>query len=248
MKDIEFARPDGVSLKLDVRVPEGNGPFPMVILVHGGAWTNGDKQQFVTPLFAPLTEAKFTWFTVNYRLAPRYPFPACVEDVEAAVRWAKLHAADYKGDPARVALVGESAGGHIASLVALRATPETKVNAVVAFYTPFDMQMRSASAKTKAIFGIKNDADIARIMREASPLVHVKRGSPPFLLLHGTGDQRVQYEQSVAFQKRLRDHKVPCELITIKNGPHGMSEWDSFDARYKAKMVEWLAGVLGPKN
>src|ERR1700748_2797265 len=82
IRDVEYARPEGVSLKLDVNVPEGKGPFPIAILVHGGGFTNVDKQQFITPLFAPLTAAKFTWFTINYRGLLSNSYPAWVEDVE----------------------------------------------------------------------------------------------------------------------------------------------------------------------
>ena len=120
IRDLEYARPDGVSLKLDVNVPEGAGPFPIAILVHGGGFTNVNQRQFVTPLFAPLTEAKFTWFSINYRMAPQNFWPACFEDTQTAIRWVKAHCAEYKGDPNRIALLGYSAGGHLALLAALR--------------------------------------------------------------------------------------------------------------------------------
>ena len=109
--DIEFAKVGNVSLTLDANVPDGPGPFPTVILVHGGGWQNGDKNKFITPLFAPMTKAGFTWFTINYRLAPANRWPACAEDVERAIRWVKANAKEYKADPKRIALVGESAGG-----------------------------------------------------------------------------------------------------------------------------------------
>src|SRR5215470_7704208 len=85
--DIEFAKPGGVSLTLDAFVPDGPGPFPTCILVHGGGFVRGDKQTYIKPLFGPLSEAGFTWFTINYRLAPEHRWPACSEDVETAVRW-----------------------------------------------------------------------------------------------------------------------------------------------------------------
>ncbi len=93
--DIEFAKVADVSLTLDAFVPEGAGPFPTYILVHGGGFVRGDKQSYIKPLFEPLSKAGFTWFTINYRLAPQHRWPACAEDVETAIRWVRGHAKEY---------------------------------------------------------------------------------------------------------------------------------------------------------
>src|SRR6188472_125839 len=106
--DIEFAKAGDVSLTLDAFTPEGDGPFPTAILVHGGGFTKGNKTSFIKPLFAPLSEAKFTWFTINYRLAPQHHWPASQDDVESAIRWVRGHAKEYKVDVNRIALIGES--------------------------------------------------------------------------------------------------------------------------------------------
>ena len=87
--DIEFAKVDGVSLRLDAFTPDGPGPFPAVILVHGGGWNGGDKsggknQGYTVPMHEPLAKAGFAWFEINYRLVPKYPYPACIDDVETA--------------------------------------------------------------------------------------------------------------------------------------------------------------------
>src|SRR3954464_1641361 len=109
-KDVEFAHPGGARLTLDAHIPDGAGPFPAAILVHGGGWVAGDKEQYITYIFQPLSDAGFAWFSINYRLAPKYTFPADADDVEAAVRWIKENAARYHVDPKRIALIGESAG------------------------------------------------------------------------------------------------------------------------------------------
>src|SRR5712671_3540387 len=111
--DVEFSKPGGVSLTLDIKVPEGNGPFPAAIIVHGGSFSHGNKRTYVTPLFDVLSNAGFAWFTINYRMAPDYQFPAAVEDVENAVRWVKSNAPKYHVDARRIALIGESAGGYL---------------------------------------------------------------------------------------------------------------------------------------
>src|SRR5690348_13571078 len=92
--DIEYGRAGDVSLKLDASIPDGEGAFPIVIIIHGGGWGSGDKATDIMPLFQPLTDAKFTWFSINYRLAPAHRWPACLEDVNAAIAWVKAHAAE----------------------------------------------------------------------------------------------------------------------------------------------------------
>ena len=116
--DVEFARPGGFALTLDAKTPDGNGPFPAVIIVHGGSFSRGNKRTYVTPLFELLSSAGFAWFTINYRLAPDHQFPAAVEDVESAVRWVRTNAAKYHVDARRIALAGESAGGYLVAYAA----------------------------------------------------------------------------------------------------------------------------------
>src|SRR4051812_27620097 len=132
--DIEYGKAGGVSLKMDAWIPDGKGPFPTVIVVHGGGWQNGDKQKNCQPLFEPLTKAGFAWFTVNYRLAPQYHYPAAVDDVVQAIRHIEAHAKDYKVDMQRVAITGESAGGHIVSLIGAKDAKELHLAARVPFY------------------------------------------------------------------------------------------------------------------
>jgi len=139
--DIEYGRAGDETLLLDAHIPDGDGLHPVAILVHGGGWSRGDKSGLdeptkgadITPWFAPLNNAGFTWFSINYRLAPVHRWPAGFEDVQTAIRWVKQHAPEYKGDPERIALLGYSAGGHLVTLAGTHAAPDTKVQAVVAF-------------------------------------------------------------------------------------------------------------------
>jgi len=252
--DIEFARAGGTNLTLDAFVPEGSGPFPTCILVHGGGWTKGDKTSFIKPLFEPLSKSGFTWFTINYRLAPQHRYPACVEDVETAIRWVKAHAAEYKADPQRIALIGESAGGHLVSLAGVQAKADTRVAAVVPFYAPHDMELQAKQSKTfpawvEALFGLKELNDTAsRILRDASPINHVRKGLPPYLLIHGTKDALVAFEQSLKFQEKMKAAGNVCDLIVIEGGAHGMGGWEKVDPSYKEKLVTWLRAALGAKH
>jgi alpha-L-fucosidase 2 len=134
--DVVYGEAAGEKLLMDAFTPEGRGPFPVCILVHGGGWVQGDKYNNFRTLLTPLSEAGFAWFSINYRLAPKHRYPACVEDVETAIRSVKAHATDYNIDPKRIALIGESAGGHLVSLATVRAQADIRVAAVVAFYSP----------------------------------------------------------------------------------------------------------------
>jgi acetyl esterase len=242
--DLEYGKAAGESLKLDLFVPDEDGPFPVCILVHGGGWTKGDKARLVKPLFEPLGKAGYAWVSINYRLAPAHKYPASVEDVETAIRWVKAHAAQYHLDVLRIALIGESAGGHLVALAGTRAQDDTRVAAVVPFYAPTNLVSEGdgpLNPTLAAYFGVtQNNDDTRKLLHEASPLTHVHPGLPPFLLVHGTADQLVDYDQSIKFQAALRAAHVPCELITVKDGRHGMANWAKLDSGYEKQVIAWL--------
>jgi len=250
--DIEYANVDGESLKLDASIPDGKGPFPVAILIHGGGWGRGDKANVHVPPTEPLTRANFTWFSIDYRLAPAHHWPACIDDVRTAIRWVKAHAAEFNGDPRRIALVGYSAGGHLAAYAAVTADDDTRVQAVVICAGPTDLvadceRRGGVSPSLQALFhrDVKIDDDVRTILRDASPIAQAKSNSPSCLLIHGTVDISVLYPQSVAYQKRMRELNVPCELITIPGGSHDIKRWNTLEPGYEQKMVDWLTRVLG---
>jgi alpha-L-fucosidase 2 len=249
--DIEFHRAGDVPLTLDAWIPEGKGPFPTVIVVHGGGWEGGDKGTFVPPLFEPLKRAGFTWFTINYRLAPKHPFPACIDDTFAAIEWVKKNAKQYKADPDRIALMGESAGGHIVAYCGTRGRGKTKVAAVVDFYGVHDILKREKErglgkniSQLLAITAITSEAE--RKMIEASPITYVHKGMPPFLFIHGTKDAAVPYEQSPLICDAMKKVGAACEVYTVQDAPHGIGGWEKNPAwqGYKVKMIEWLRQTL----
>lgn len=253
--DIEYAVAGGQSLKLDASVPEGMGPFPTVILVHGGGWSGGDKQGYIKPLFEPMTKAGFAWFTINYRLAPANRYPAAVDDVVAAVRWVKAHAADFKVDVKRLALAGESAGGHLVALVGTRYGHELGLAAIVPYYAPCDMEVlalgpdrtEKAPKAAGAFLGFTEaDDEARRRLREASPITYVNKDVPPFLLIHGTQDRTVPYKQSVMMRDRMKQAGAACELFTVEGGGHGMLGWEK-DPKlqaHKEAVIAWLKKTM----
>lgn len=248
-QDIEFARAGDVSLTLDAYAPEATGPFATCILVHGGGFTKGDKHSFIKPLFEPLSKAGFVWFTINYRLAPQHQWPACVEDVNSAIKWVKAHAADYKVDVNRIALIGESAGGYLVSAAGVTANDETRVAAVVPFYAPHDLVMqvklRGELGNLAGLIGMTelNDAAWTKLAM-ISPINQIRSGLPPFLQIHGDKDEKVPLTQSVNFEARMKAAGNKCETIVIPGGSHGMGGWEKLGSDYQSKLIDWLKKTL----
>jgi len=260
LSDVEYGSAGGEKLLLDVSVPAGAGPHPVAILVHGGGWSRGDKFRVpagdsadITPWFAPLTAAKFTWFSINYRHAPKNRWPACFEDVQTAIRWVKANAARFNGDPSRIALFGHSAGGHLVCLAATLVDDSVRVQAVVG-YAPVtnheqDLPVRGGlSTSLQALLNRPKalTPESLGLLREISPLNHVRPGLPPFLLIHGELDKTVPLQQSLDFQARLRANDGLCDLMVIPGGVHALADWGRLDPDYTTRMVAWLGEHLQP--
>ena len=249
--NIEYGEAGGEKLLLDAHVPDGEGKFPVAIIVHGGGWGNGDKETDLVPVFAPVA-TNFTWFTINYRLAPTNRWPACFEDVQTAIRWVKQHAAEFKGDPNRIALLGYSAGGQLATLAAMLAKKNTQVQAVVGFAPPTDLvadaQRRGSLDQwpsMKKLLGRDGlDDGTLKLLVEISPIHHVRPGLPPFLLIQGNTDKTVAYDLTLEFQARLKAAGVLCDLITLTNAQHRIADWDKVAPGFQAKMMAWLGEKL----
>ena len=258
--DVEFARPGGVSMTLDLRVPDGKGPFPAAIIVHGGSFSHGNKRTYVTPLFDVLSNAGFAWFTINYRLAPDYQFPAAVDDVESAVVWVKSQAAKYRVDPKRIALIGESAGGYLVAYAGAHPDREADVAAVVDFYGPNDLVLQTEKRRSEPepakppgpglmeFLGFKSwhDAGVVEKLRAVSPTTLISKRMPPFLFIHGSADEQVPYEQSPKMCAAMRKAGAKCEVVTVEGGRHGMLSWqkDPSMTHWQADMIAWLRKTL----
>lgn len=251
VRDIEYGRAADRPLLLDASVPEGKGPFPAVIIVHGGGWIGGHRQFSVEPLFDPLSKAGFAWFSISYRLAnDLLQFGVAVDDVRTAIEFVRKNASKYNVDPNRIAVLGESAGAHLASLAVERAPGS--VAAVVALYPPTDLVSLAQNARVipDAIRQMVRAAGMEELirgyLREMSPIEHIGPGLPPFLLVHGTADTVVPYEQSERMLKKLKAAGVAAELITVPGGGHGLRAWERSREHlaYRKTMIDWLQRTL----
>jgi len=259
IRDVEYGQADGVSLRLDVNVPDGPGPFPIAILIHGGGWSHGDKggsnvpgdSADITPWFAPLTEAKFTWFSLNYRLAPAHPWPAGYDDVLAAIRWVRAHAAEYRGDPRRIVVFGHSSGGHYACMVGTETTADVRVQAVVgcAPVTDFEYELPLRQGKWTALqnlLGCPEGFTPAALARLAalSPVNRVRPGLPPFLLIQGDADRTIPLQETRNFLAKLQAAGVPAELRTVPGAPHRLLSWAEHDPVWMDPVIAWVREQL----
>ncbi|HEY3999874.1 MAG TPA: alpha/beta hydrolase [Candidatus Xenobia bacterium] len=229
--DIVYARPGGVEVKLDLYLPVGPCPFPVVILVHGGGWHKGDKALPAHPrsLRAFRGGDGFALASVNYRLSPRYKFPACIEDVKAAVRFLRAHAAEYHLDPHRFAAWGLSAGGHLVGLLGLadrsagwdvgdHLDQSSAVQAVAEWYGGNDLQHFLSPAGRQGIQETFLPQDLAR----GSPITWVQRRAPPFFIVQGEEDVLVPAAQARLLADRLRHAGVPVTLVLVRHAGHGL--------------------------
>jgi len=263
LKDVEYGRAGKVSLRFYAHIPNGPGPFPAVILVHGGAWVWGDRANSVKPLFRPLSDAGYAWFSINYRLASdivRNPIDAAMHlgtaesDVRRAIAFVKEHAAEYRVNANKIVLMGESAGGQLAAMAALRPDEDGAVQGVVGFYTPTDLAALTQTSGMipdgvkEAVKGTLFDGLLMAGLTEFSPINYVSAKSPPFLMIHGTDDDIVPLAQSERFCEKLRASNVPCELYPVKGGAHGLRGWESQRLTdYESPMLRWLEQRLAQR-
>jgi acetyl esterase len=263
LKDVEYGKAGKYSLRLDLHIPDGPGPFAAVILVHGGAWIAGDRTSDTQPLFAPLSEAGFAWFSINYRLAGdvvRNPLSAALQtgaaenDVRRAVEFVKEHASEYRVNPGKIVLIGLSAGGQLASMAALRPGTNGAVQGVVAFYSPTDLATLARTSTLipenirEAVQGTVFDEILIAGLKQFSPITYVSATSPPFLLIHGSDDNFVPFAQSERFRDKLVAAGVRCELYRVEGGGHGIVNWQSARLTgYQAPMLRWLKQILGQR-
>ncbi|MBN2305458.1 MAG: alpha/beta hydrolase, partial [Anaerolineae bacterium] len=244
-RDVLFAAPDGQPLRLDIYEPSrpADGPRPPVVVVHGGAWFHGDKSDYAFGLHDRwLAGQGYTVFDVQYRLTGRWPAP--LADVKCAIRWVKANAARLNVDPDRVALMGRSAGGHLALMAAYtpgdprfagdcfadgsanhNAADETndRVAAVIASYAPADLRLwpaESGSAIAELLGGLPHE--VPDVYHAASPVTHVRPGLPPTLLIHGQRDRTVPPAHTELLVNHLRAAGVTTVALRIPWGRHGV--------------------------
>ncbi len=233
-----FVERDSGPLAADVYRPRGDGPFPAMLVVHGGAWRMGARADLAA-IAQALAEHGYTAVAIDYRLAPTHKFPAQVYDCQAAVRWMRSNAAELKIDPARIGGFGYSAGGHLVALLGtlddkeLREpglpadAPSTRLSVVVAGGAPCDFRVLPGDSERIA-FWIGGTRDkMPREYHDASPASFITSDDPPMYFFHGQKDLLVPVESPEAMVKSLQDARVTAEICVVKDAGHVQALFDS---------------------
>jgi acetyl esterase/lipase len=268
--NVVYGMYSGLALLLDVHRPERPNGFG-IVFVSGSGW-QADQAYGATPLKSqqipmwgpPLLAAGYTVFAVNHRAAPRFHYPAAIDDVQRAIRFVRHNAAAYGIDPARIGGVGGSSGGHLLGLAAMLAAPGAPASTDPVEREPATLQavvLRAPLLDLRTVGTIEGNAYITSFMEAppsnasaaaayaaASPITHVGAKSPPVLLLHGDADVLVPIGQSEAMELALRAANVPVKLVRIPGGIHGAdfgasqrrADWPD----YYGQTVGWLDQYL----
>ena len=252
---------DGQQLTMDYYAPKGAGPHPIAIIIHGGGYQRGNSKSGSEAYCADfLAPAGYAVFSINYRLAPKYPYPYMVYDVERAIRFIRHNANRWDGEPNRIALVGGSAGGFLSNMVGLLNLPgdpaaadpvdreSAQVQAVVTLFAQSSFATVPLNADVHALLDplIKEKGE-AEALKEASPITYVSKGDPPFLQILGDKDEYIPFSEATSLDAALRRVGVSSEIIRIPGGTHGTGGWHKLPGvpNWEVQMVEWLNKTLG---
>ncbi len=256
--DIDYGASGHPRHRLDLYLPREPTPdMPVLVQVHGGAWTIGRKDQQGIPLMTHLAARGWMCVAPNYRLAPRSPWPDQLVDLKRALAWVREHIADYGGDPSFVAITGGSAGGHLAAMLALTpndpryqpgfADVDTSVQACVPHYGVYDIVN---SLGTKAgqqrrdwflapLVMRRSPRTDREVFADASPLLLVHPDAPPFFVIHGAHDTLVPVAEAQAFVERLRSaSRAPVVYAELPGTQHAFDVFPSVRSAHVVRAVE----------
>ncbi len=262
LNDVEYAKVNGQSLKLDLHLSTNKGQ-PLLVFVHGGAWRGGSKE---TPPILALQKQGFAIASVEYRLTTVAPFPANIHDIKAAIRFLRAKAPVYGYDAARVGIIGVSAGGHLAALVGMtngdkplegpvgdHLDQKSDVQCVISLFGASNLQtilsqsteqgLKMRVPALQLLLGGQPD-EKPELTKQASPVAHLDKKDPPLFLMHGDADPQMPYQQAQEFAQAYEAIGLPVQFVTIPGGRHGSGEF--FDQQSIGLMATFLHAHLDP--
>jgi len=237
LRDQTYVERESGSLEADVYQPHGAGPFPGMLVVHGGAWRMGARAQLAA-IAQVLAEHGYTAVAITYRLAPQSKFPAQIYDCQAAVRWMRQHAGELKIDPAHIGGFGYSAGGHLVALLGTlddtemrekglpAQSPSARLQVVLAGGAPCDFRVMPASSERLAYWLGGSRAELPDAYRDASPAKFISADDPPMFFFHGEQDMLVPIESPSRMVDLLKSAGVAAQMYTVKDAGHIQALFD----------------------
>ncbi len=251
-EDVVYGRVEGAGLLADVAYPEGKGPFPVILSVHGGRWFRESKTTASAIKVKQWAEFGYVAVAIDYRLIGCTPAPACYQDVLCAIRWLHANPHQYPIDKKRIHLIGQSAGGHLVALAAtLGAGPFPRsggwhdqphdFRAAICVSAPYEL--------TKLDWGsgwTPSGADPLAARQLASPIIHVSAKMKPMLLLHSDDDKSVPIAQALDMVKALEKAKAPHRFVRYQDKGHISITEDVI--REARRFVEEVATETGRKK
>jgi acetyl esterase/lipase len=240
--------------KLDLFVPAGKGPFPLIVVIHGGGWHAGGKDWGIAAAQTYLPKG-FAVAGIDYRWVQDAPFPAQIEDCNTAITWLRAHASQYHLDPDRIGVMGHSAGAHLCALIATTGDGTTfknpqKVQAVLCESGPFDLDRDRGKWPLKTMMWKDPDPMASffpekkydgAFARYASPQSYIHPGIPPIMIVHGEKDTLVPSGQAEVFAEDLKKAGVDVDFRITVGRDHGTVMDDKAKADAVAFFERYLA-------
>ena len=214
-------------LFLDAFIPKGEGPYPAILIVHGGAWRSGNRNQL--RLYAnALSRRGLVCFAIDYRLAPQHKFPAQIEDCREAVKWIRTQAANYKVNPTKLGAIGYSAGGHLVCLLGTTGEApsdkngniDTRLQVIAAGGAPTDFRSFPDNGRWAEYWMGGDLKTVPEKFRDASAAAFADKNDPPVFFFNGTADELVPVAWSRACHDALQEKGVKVEMHTIEGAGH----------------------------
>lgn len=241
--------------RMDLYLPaKGAKPAPVVINIHGGGWNKGSKESQTG--FNTFFKAGFAVANIAYRLTGQATAPAAVEDARCALIYLVKNAAALNIDPAKIVVMGGSAGGHLALMAGLLendhrfdshcpGTENVKVAAIIDKYgvtDVWDWGYGPIKTSKSATAWLGDKAKDQKFAASVSPITHVKKTSPPVFIVHGDADPTVPYQQSVELHKKLQAAGVTTRFITVEGGLHGKFDKEK-NSEINKEIIAFLKSV-----
>ena len=251
-EEIVYSQVDDVKLMLDAYIPRTDGTHPAVLVVHGGAWRNGDRQQ-LSGYARALAAKGFCCFAIDYRLAPKHKFPAQIEDCRSAVKWIRKNAGKYRVDPTRLGAIGYSAGGHLVTLLGTTGeapSPEsdnvdTRLQAVVAGGAPTDFRWFPDNGKWATYWMGGDLSTHGENFKLASSAAFVDANDAPTFFFHGSKDTLVPFIWANRGHEALKKAGVKTEMHKVEDATHRQA---AANPEALKKAYEFLSAELKNSN